>query len=553
MDANNPIAPVTSDQNAWRLFVFHKHREELAAALLVRELKQELHRVQAGKSPIDALVRAAEIETGLSDCNSPDAALMAPIVDSIAAVCCGARPAQTLGPALSGLEQIDGKISLRCAHPEGFSYYGLHPLDFADLTWSLHGSLRPSLAIIGVRSAGIALSAIVCAVLAAQGKDAQRTSVRPQGEPYHRKTLFTAAQSQWIQSRLEQEADFLVVDEGPGFSGSTFLSVARALQDAGVPASRVLLLGSRPFQNRTETNEDNEWNQYKLHSIAYGRNIPHDAGEYFGNGFWREKLYSQRAQWPACWTEVERSKHLTSDSRHLLKFEGFGRFGERCREQAMLLAAEGFSPAVLSLEQGWACYELVDGRPLDRGHKNPQLLSRLADYCAFRVRNFPAAFSDLEALKNMLENNLELQLGMKASMGEIPLERLVLPDCRMLPHEWLLTAEGKVLKCDVVGHAEGHELPGPVDIAWDLAATIIDWDLSPEETEFFLEKYRRQSSDDPDGRLPAYLLLYSVFRMAFCRMGATSMGAWREARYLLNASRQYEELALRYLHRQQVA
>ncbi len=83
-----------------------------------------------------------------------------------------------------------------------------------------------------------------------------------------------------------------------------------------------------------------------------------------------------------------------------------------------------------------------------------------------------------------------------------------------------------------MGHAEGHQLPGPADIAWDLAGTIVEWELAAPAAEFFLEEYRRRSGDDAGKRLRPYLLLYSVLRMAQCRMSSVSMARRREARYL---------------------
>ncbi len=70
------------------------------------------------------------------------------------------------------------------------------------------------------------------------------------------------------------------------------------------------------------------------------------------------------------------------------------------------------------------------------------------------------------------------------------------------------------------------------------------WNLQRGQQEFFLEQYRRASGDNATTRLPAYLLAYSVFRMAFCRMGAAAMAAGDESPRLL---REYR------LHRNRVA
>src|SRR5262249_11759046 len=117
---------------------------------------------------------------------------------------------------------------------------------------------------------------------------------------------------------------------------------------------------------------------------------------------------------------------------------------------------------------------------------------------------------------------------------ELHAERPIYADCRMLPHEWFLTPQGGILKTDSVGHSEGHQLPGPVDIAWDLAGAIVEWDLSVAQTDFFLNEYQRQSGDNLRNRLPGYLLAYSVLRAAQCRMAAASAGNGRDAQALRN-------------------
>ncbi|HKT69474.1 MAG TPA: hypothetical protein VJP83_08560, partial [Terriglobales bacterium] len=90
----------------------------------------------------------------------------------------------------------------------------------------------------------------------------------------------------------------------------------------------------------------------------------------------------------------------------------------------------------------------------------------------------------------------------------------------------------RLMKTDGASHGDDHLFPGATDIAWDLAGVIAEWDLQPGEREFFLREYQRRSGDNPAPRLPAYLLAYSVFRMAFCRMGAAAMAAWDEAHRL---------------------
>jgi len=335
---------------------------------------------------------------------------------------------------------------------------------------------------------------------------------------------FTPDQQRWIQEELVREADFVIVDEGPGFSGSTFLSVARGLVAAGVPEPNIVLFCSRPFPaHLAHAESGGEWRRFRSYRIEYGRRVPQAAGSSIGGGAWRDVLFTDRARWPACWTDQERIKHLSQDGKTFFKFEGFGRYGHRVREQAAVLGQAGLSPRLENCENGYAGYEFVRGRPLSQVDLTSALLERMAAYCAFRASSFPARHASTALIGDMLRVNLGIELGIHDFALEIPVERPVYPDCRMLPHEWLLTSREELLKTDSAGHGEGQQLPGPADIAWDLAGTIIEWQLPAGAAEHFLRSYRRQSGDNPGARLPAYLLVYSVLRMAQCRMAAAAM------------------------------
>jgi hypothetical protein len=513
------------DKVAWDLFVFRKSRELLPAHRLLDELRAEIQTGTPG-SIMDALVRAGEIESGLADAGSATADHMASVVNQLAAMVCGSSSSFLARfSVVAMLEHLaDCPSDIRCAHPEGFSYYGLHPLDFADLVARIHSRLKSRVAVIGIRSVGATLGAVVAAALRARGKTAERITVRPEGEPYERRAAFSPAQLRWIQDELQQHADFAVVDEGPGFSGSTFLSVARALLAAGVPESSVVLLCSRPFPAHLHGSEpEREWRRFQSYQIEYGRRVPHTAGRSLGGGAWRDLLFADRAHWPVCWICQERIKHLSADGKTFYKFEGFGRYGYRARQQAAALAQAGLSPRLGDYDNGYAGYEFVRGRPLSQRDLTVPSLERMAAYCAFRVSNFPAEHADSALLGDMLRVNLGVEFGVHDLALQIPLERPMYPDCRMLPHEWLFTPGRNIFKTDAVGHGEGHQLPGPADIAWDLAGTIVEWQLPAAAADYFIRSYRRQSGDNPAARLPVYLLLYLGLRMAQYRMASAAM------------------------------
>ncbi len=514
---------IPPDQDAWKLFVFRKARDLVPAQTLVNDFKRSIEAIiSKASSSLDALVRAGEIETALADAASPDEGTWISITDALAGLACGRS--EDLGHLLALVGQASTKDDLRCSFPEGFSYYGLNPLDFGDIARSALPLKQPHAAVVGIRSVGSTLAALVSVTFRLLGIQSERMTVRPQGEPYRRITTLSAQQFAWIRQMLKSGSEFFIVDEGPGFSGSTLFSVAQALEQAEVPRELITILCSRPIdQPWTGSSSGRDLTNYRFFATGYGMRIPAEADRHIGGGLWRMMFYPEAAQWPPCWTDLERIKHVSVGCSSIFKFEGFGRFGALAQSQAAVLADAGFSPALLSFADGFAQYSRVKGNPLRRQDLNHDLISRMAEYCAFRAQHLAAPPGSPQSLLNMLQVNLEIEFACKAPLRELQLVLPVYPDGRMMPHEWIARSGGEIIKTDSVGHGEGHQIPGPVDIAWDLAGAIVEWDMSSAESEFFLQEYQRFIGDDASNRIHDYLMLYCSYRMAHCRMGAACM------------------------------
>ena len=121
----------------------------------------------------------------------------------------------------------------------------------------------------------------------------------------------------------------------------------------------------------------------------------------------------------------------------------------------------------------------------------------------------------------MTQHNLR-KLGFDLSV-DLRLERPVIADGRMQPHEWLLSTESKVLKADSGSHGDDHFFPGPTDIAWDLAGAIVEWKMDDQQAAEFLNIYRHASGDDANARIDGFMRAYAVFRLAYCLMAANAM------------------------------
>lgn len=523
------------DEAAWDLFVFRKARENLCAEQLRRQLLTCLRPALARNDRnalLNCLVRAGELECALADLGSPHIARVAQAVDALAAIT--VQP-DSCGPAcdiLGAFASLHLPPTVFLSHPEGFSYYGLHPLDFWDLAQQIRLE-SPSSAVIGIRSIGTTLSSIVCRALQGRGQHAERITVRPAGPPYQRQLEFTPPQLKWVRDHLLRGSEFLVVDEGPGFSGSSFAAVGRALRQAGVPNSQILLMGSRsPESTERCSHFDPEWSTFRSCSVVQGTRLPAAAKIYCAGGYWRQNRFVDQRNWPACWTQLERTKYSSAEGRSLFKFEGFGRYGAAVCRRAEDLCRAGLAPPVLSYENGFVEYETVPGRPMCPSDCSPAVLKRLAEYCAFRAATQTASAPGPVSLEAMLHHNLRVEFGVENLQLELPLEKLVIADGRMMPHEWLASGE-RLVKTDGASHGDDHLFPGATDIAWDLAGVIAEWNLQRGQQEFFLGEYQRRSGDKAANRLSAYLLAYSVFRMAFWRMGGAAMAACDESPRLL--------------------
>ncbi|MGH9524777.1 MAG: hypothetical protein ACRD3E_19815, partial [Terriglobales bacterium] len=358
--------------------------------------------------------------------------------------------------------------------------------------------------------------------------------VRPSGHPYDRKTTFTPEQFRWIAALRSHDAEFLVVDEGPGMSGSSFLSVGDALIEAGVERRRIRFVCSHEPDpdNLAAPDAAQRWRAFRAERISHRiPQLPDQAKEDCSGGEWRRWLYASEGNWPASWTHMERAKFLSSERRQIFKFLGHGRFGNTVAERARLLSETGFGPKLMGIAGGFAEYRVMQGRPAEATDLSCAVVERIADYCALRA----VEFREQRGRSNLAEM-VRFNFGQLMN-GDVP-ELLqcdesgpaVICDGRMVPHEWILS-DGGAVKTDGESHGDDHFFPGPCDIAWDLAGAAVEWNMDEEATDALLRRYQLRSGDDARSRLQSYRLAYAVFRAAYCSMAAYAMrGTAEEAR-----------------------
>ncbi|HEY4675602.1 MAG TPA: hypothetical protein VIJ01_00490 [Candidatus Angelobacter sp.] len=516
------------------LLVFREGRrrasgKELKAALIAQ--LEQLRSHFSRRPLLAALLLAGELECGTAD-SDPQAARFCELLtsDIAHALLAGERvasvnsesPRRDLDFLINAARALPALEQLSISTPEGFAYYTLHPLSYANVMRQIPACEH--VLVVGIRSIGTTLSAVAAAAARERGISADRITVRPQGHPYNRTVEFTTEQMAAVRRALSLSASFVVVDEGPGLSGSSFLATAEALERAGAPVEKIILISSHApnIEALCAENASERWQRFRCIPVAAEARRPAEAVEFIGGGQWRSRVFKNRSEWPAAWTSLERLKYLSSadqGERSFFKFAGLGHYGAAVLERERRVAAAGFGLMPHEESDGFISYPWIEGRPLLE--LSSQILTRLAEYCAFRVRAFAVELSNLDALQNMAEHNLR-ELGFDLPV-DLHLERPVIADGRMQPHEWILSNESKLLKTDSGSHGDDHFFPGPTDIAWDLAGAIVEWKMNePQRTEF-LNLYCRASGDDANTRIDDFIKAYVVFRLAYCRMAANAL------------------------------
>jgi hypothetical protein len=498
----------------------------LEGALLRRELAGRIARASDARSDdvrsqrLALMLLAAELETALEDLAHPSRETARAFTDACASAWWSERALDAVRwqRELAALE-LPRRLVLK--RPEGYAYYALDPAAYARACLALAPADRRWV-IIGVRSIGTSLSAAALAAARAHGLLAMRRTVRPTGHAWERRCSLSP---QGLEPLLGA-ADYLVVDEGPGLSGSTFLAVAEGLEAAGVARERITLLTSHAVDPKRLVARDAARRWLRFRVVAAPSSEPpgvDDTALDVSGGRWRARVFRSEGQWPFVWQARERRKLLIGSGRELVKFVGLPPYGEAPLGRAQALAEAGFSPPVEPmgggyLRQRWVASS-VRRRPL--GPLAPGFVERVVEYLAFRSRAFGASEGDVAGVDAMMRQNVREALGIELPAGSLELRHAVYPDARLQPHEWLVSA-GRVLKVDGADHGDDHGYPGPCDTAWDLAGAIIELGLGTDRAESFLDRYRRRTGDDARGRIGPYLVAYVAERVGWLEMAALS-------------------------------
>lgn len=526
------------------MLVYGDHQDVRSPLEVLAEVAATLDRVRTMPSGIErhaaltrAFVESGRVLQGLADADFEEIDRRSTQTDTIGeflhelastliASWAGDRSELSV-PAVPMPIGLPDTIELRV--PEGYAFYALYPEAFAEAAGALRLTAPPF--VIGIRSIGTSLGAIVAAALNA----APAISVRPFGDPFDRRI---ALSPELEAELLGEPRHFVIVDEGPGLSGSSFGSVVDWLEFRGVPRDRIAFVCSHGGTLGPEALQRHRarWSEVQRAVGDFGPKFPELVKDWYeeligaparvteiSGGGWRPLQSPNEAGWPAMNPSWERRKFLlrTETGEWIARFAGLGSEGERKLAIARKLHEAGFAPKPPTLAHGFLVEQWeADGVPLSATEKP---LDELSSYIAAR-RNMPVPRpgASVADLYRMAKRNAELALGPEAAQQIerwLPhLEQLqmrvlsVCTDNRLDRHEWLRLPDGRLLKTDAVDHHAGHDLIGCQDMAWDVAAAAVEFGLTDGET-------RALARTDPD------LLNFMIDAYLAFRLGQASLSA----------------------------
>lgn len=519
------------------------------------------------------LIACGQVEQGVADAQEASPALAARFHQATAQAAAAfyslawQQPVTLPSPridtptALGQLQQILAHLAdapdldLAVNVPEGFSFYALYPEQYllAAGSWLADhpAGAAPRGVVVGVRSIGTTLAAVVATVLRAAGREVQSLTVRPTGHPYARQVELAGVQ-------CAPGAWGLIVDEGPGLSGSSMAATAAALVRAGIDRTRLAFLPGHGRDPGSAGDDDvRAWWQSTPRYVGdarqltfHGRSLPDGLAaalaeslvqmEDFSGGLWRHAVYADTGAWPPVCTAFERIKlcaTLTGGARVLFKFLGLAAstpdlVSTADRAAALLeeRAAHGIGPQVLGTAQGYVATAWVAGEPLAAAAITPARIGAAGAYVA-QVAGAPLSEHDDWAararLAEMLAVNTREALGEEAA-ARIPRLTAQAAAChrrygdgRMQPHEWLVDGQGRLVKVDPVGHDHDHTLIGSQSVLWDLAGLIVEWGLDDAAAACLLRAYQGAGGTAVDAAtLDFYRAAYLAFRLGQCTLAA---------------------------------
>lgn len=541
----------------------------------------------------ELLISIGEMECGVADSLCPEADSDLPVLRAFRhagllagrlLACCSDRCLGRAGELSSRIVdalrecaafELPGRLEISV--PEGYAFYGLYPEMYLRSAARFHGEKRPAEAVcLGIRSIGTSLGYAVAGQLENLGCRTHSFTVRPHGHPFDREIRLLPE----LEAKLGAFGNlpFLIIDEGPGLSGSSFCGTARKIVSLGVTESNIFLFPGWEPEHRGFVSESARrlWPRFEKYSTSFDEirekldifkhRSPDTEIREISAGGWRSLLYARETDYPAVQQSHEKRKYLIQPVRslqtgeikrgsayRLLKFCGLGRYGRGAFERACILAGSGFHPPVKELCDGFLGMDFIPGTPGDCRSADSTFLERAGAYFGFIDREFPSREATCrDQILEMIEINIAEGLGpewerylepIRSMSLEVECDRPVYLDNRVFPHEWVKAGE-TIYKLDGAEHFEDHFFPGPQDICWDLAGFSVEFGLGGKDRELFLKRFAAGSGRAVPSveKLAFYSVAYLSFRMGYCAVAASSLSGTEDGRAFRSLYEKYASL-----------
>jgi hypothetical protein len=505
------------------------------------------------QSLVSAFIRAGELAQGILDADFASAGcdeigerraaaewLLLQVAQAVAASWAGGLADIPIPNVPWAALSHAGPIRTKLA--EGYAFYALYPEAY--IAAARNSGLDAHTTVIGIRSIGAGLAALVAATLGAPTAH----SVRPLGHPFDRRL---SVGPELTGRLLDCAGRFAIVDEGPGLSGSSFNCVADWLVTHGVAEERIHFFPSHGGDLGSAASDEHRqrWRQAQKHvasfehTILEGTRPEHRLENWIAatigplaaplrdmsGGAWRTH-HAGLSEQPAD-PALEKRKYLAMVNGRpwLAKFVGLGSAGEAKIELAHKLAVAGFSPSPAGLCHG---FMVTPWLQTQRGSGSPPL-ERVLDYLAFRA-SLPAANpgASLDQLFAMATYNFGELWGkpagdaVRTALGD-PARWAPVRCCtdnRMHAWEWGQSADGWQ-KLDGLDHHAAHDLVGCQDIAWDVAGASVELSLSKAECQALATALGARTGRTIPGQfLAANELCYLGFQIGLWTMSLARNG-----------------------------
>ncbi len=537
------------------MLIYRSDHEVVAVAEALDRLSDRIAALRAPQHDevISVFIDLGEIESAIADHLFPNKDGIDPLTDRLRSAALQSAHAlisswreesdqrdgaiERVQQHLRSLPRTDLPHTVSVRPSEGYAYYALRPETYVLAAEKWIRDHRPaSIVSVGIRSIGCSLSAAVAAAAERFKVSVAAYTVRPRGHPFDRRVVLGDS----LETRLRKapgDAHFLIVDEGPGLSGSSFASVATALRQLGVHADRIVFFPSSNPDGSAFCSDSASaiWNEHRRYWVSdreAGWSIddisiaPH--GVDISAGHWRSIFWPTNSP-PAVQPQHEVVKRWFPETSTIARFAGLGRYGDAKLQRSQMLADGGLGPHPLKLEHGYLSVPFV--RSPSWGEPCEALVDAVAHHCAFLTRVFAARRSpSIENLFDMIVTNVQEGGDGDIAVPNLEQYRAMLEaapcaaiDGRMLPHEWL-RADDTFIKVDALDHHQDHFFPGIQDAGWDLAVASFEFDLDSRARARMVQRYIAESRDtDVVWRMPFYDIAYPAFRLGYAVMAAQAL------------------------------